>query len=342
MKKFLIIGMGLFLFGMSNTFAKEVSTESEIGINMGATSVYNKTTIEFSSFSTGLTYQFNNVTGFGLKARLDFDYVKVVDYSNINALFKGSINGVYEFAEDNVVSPYILGGFGYEYVDGAIDRVFEDKSFAQIGAGLKYHQESGYNFYVEGKILQIIDGIRQENEVILLAGVTAPISKFKRKIEEENDCPIKIDGPDEDRDGVTDMVDQCPNTPCYFVVDQYGCPIKATLRIHFDVDKWVIKPESMHKVERFAQYLIGNKGTTVKVTGHTDSDGSDAYNITLSNNRAHAVVQQLIEFGVSAGRLSEDGRGKREPVANNSTPAGKALNRRIEVKLTYPTTVAQQ
>ena len=71
------------------------------------------------------------------------------------------------------------------------------------------------------------------------------------------------------------MLDQCPNTPCYFVVDSYGCPIKATLMILFDTDKYVIKDESMGKVQRFAEFLMGNRGTTVKVVGHTDNIADD-------------------------------------------------------------------
>ena len=74
----------------------------------------------------------------------------------------------------------------------------------------------------------------------------------------------------------------------------------------------------------------------VKITGHTDSDGSDAYNMILSEKRALAVKEQLIRYGVSAQRLSTEGKGERMPVASNATPEGKALNRRIEVKLIYP------
>ena len=109
--------------------------------------------------------------------------------------------------------------------------------------------------------------------------------------------------------------------------------------ILFDTDKYVIKEESMPKVQRFAEFLVTNKGTTVKVVGHTDSDADDAYNIILSHNRAKAVVNQLIAFGVSPNRLSEDGKGESMPVASNATASGKRLNRRIEVELTYPTSI---
>ncbi len=337
MKKLLLIITGVALLAITNSFAQK--TEDEVGMNIGLTSIYNKDTIDFSSFSIGFNYQFNSFSDFPIKPRLDFDYVNIAGFSNIKNLYKGSINGVYEFIPNNVLSPYILGGFGYEYVAGAINQVFEDKSFVQAGVGVVYHQENGYNFKVEAKVLQIMDAPNQENEVILLAGVSMPISKFKRNEAKDDECPIKIDAPDEDRDGVTDMLDQCPNTPCYFTVDSYGCPIKATLMILFDTDKSIIKDESMPKVQRFAEFLIANKGTTVKVIGHTDSDADDAYNIILSHNRAKSVVNQLISFGVSQNRLSEDGKGETMPVASNRTASGKRLNRRIEVELTYPTSM---
>jgi len=336
MRQLLIIITGVALLSTSS-FAQK--TEDEIGMNIGLTSIYNKETIDLSSPSVGLYYQFNSLSDFPIKPRLDFDYVNVSGFSNIKNLYKGSINGVYEFVPDNVLSPYLIGGFGYEYVAGEINHVFEDKTFLQGGVGVTFHQADGYNFKLETKVLQILDAPNQENEVMLLAGVSVPISKFSRNKEEEDECPIKIDAPDEDRDGVSDMLDQCPNTPCYFTVDSYGCPIKATLMILFDTDKYVIKEESMPKVQRFAEFLIANKGTTVKVVGHTDSDADDAYNIILSHNRAKAVVNQLISFGVSPNRLSEDGKGESMPVASNKTASGKRLNRRIEVELTYPTSI---
>ncbi len=153
---------------------------------------------------------------------------------------------------------------------------------------------------------------------------------------EGQECPVKIDAPDRDRDGVPDSIDQCPNTPCDFSVDSKGCPLKATLRIHFATDSAKITPFSMTKVKKFADFLIHNKGSLVKIIGHTDWRGSDLYNMALSKRRAESVKKALIDFGVSPSRLSTEGRGEREPIADNRTAKGMALNRRIEVQLTYP------
>lgn len=332
MKKVIMTVAGIALLGMTSSLAKE----DEIGFNIGATSIHNEDSVDFKSTSGGINYQFNNTNDMGIKPRVDVDYVKIEDYSKVNGLYKGSVNAVYEFAEENVVSPYVLVGVGYETVDGELDNEFEDHVFSQIGAGLNYKTESGINLKVEGRVVQIYDGVRQENEVVLVGGVSIPVDKFKREVVIENDCPIKIEGPDEDRDGVLDSLDQCPNTPCGFTVDAYGCPIKGTLMILFEVDKAIIRPESMPKVQKFAKYLLGDKGTTVKVIGHTDSDGSDAYNISLSDRRANSVMRELVASGVSEFRLTSLGKGESMPVASNNTVQGKSLNRRIEVELSYP------
>jgi len=151
-----------------------------------------------------------------------------------------------------------------------------------------------------------------------------------------NQCEIKIDGPDMDRDGVEDSIDQCPNTPCDFSVDSKGCPVKAILRIHFATNSDVITDYSMKKVRKFGDFLLEHKGSLVHITGHTDNRSSDSYNMALSKKRAVSVREALIDMGVSASRLSTEGRGESDPIATNSTKEGMALNRRIEVNLTYP------
>jgi len=304
--------------------------DDEIGINMGGTAIH---AAEAKNFTMGITYQHND--GFkGVKPRVDFDYVNISDGKHskgVKALYKGSINGVYEFNRDKEkgLKPYAVFGVGYEHVDGEVKDVFDSNAFAQGGVGVSYKTDNAGKFNVEGKALQILGAEGQNNEYIVTAGVSVPISS------DDNECPRKIDGPDEDRDGVLDSVDQCPGTPCYFTVDQYGCPIKATLRLHFDFNKYNIRPESMPKVIQFAEYLKQNKGTHVKIIGYTDSIGSRAYNKILSEKRAEAVMNKLIELGVSPSRLEAEGRGEDDPVASNATPEGRALNRRIEVRISY-------
>ncbi len=172
------------------------------------------------------------------------------------------------------------------------------------------------------------------------AGCPLPVTPAPVQLSlDNNECPVKIDGADRDRDGVVDAVDQCPNTPCDFSVDSKGCPVKATLRIHFQTAKAYITDYSRPKVERFAQFLLNNKGSHVHIVGHTDWRGSDNYNMILSKQRAESVKNALIEYGVSPSRITSNGKGESEPIADNRTEEGMALNRRIEVTLTYPNEV---
>lgn len=105
----------------------------------------------------------------------------------------------------------------------------------------------------------------------------------------------------------------------------------VTYGIYFDVNKDVVKPESYGTLKEIAQILNEVPDVKVKIVGHTDSDGQDAANLDLSKRRAASVRKVLSEsFRVSPDRLETDGMGESQPVAPNNTPAGKALNRRVE------------
>lgn len=101
--------------------------------------------------------------------------------------------------------------------------------------------------------------------------------------------------------------------------------------ISFDTGRYDVKPNMRPVLDRFATTLNQNPVTTVTIIGHTDSTGTDAVNNPLSVNRAAAVRDYLSARGVAANRIAVDGRGSREPVADNSTASGRAMNRRVEI-----------
>jgi outer membrane protein OmpA-like peptidoglycan-associated protein len=101
--------------------------------------------------------------------------------------------------------------------------------------------------------------------------------------------------------------------------------------ISFDVGRADIKPNFAPVLDRFAQTLNENRTTKVRIVGHTDSTGSDAINDPLSVNRAASTRGYLASRGVDASRIAIDGRGSREPIADNATEAGRARNRRVEI-----------
>jgi len=106
--------------------------------------------------------------------------------------------------------------------------------------------------------------------------------------------------------------------------------------ISFDSGRYDIKPNLRPILDRFASTLNQNPVTMVTIIGHTDSSGSDAVNNPLSVNRASATRDYLVARGVAMHRISIDGRGSREPVADNNTPAGRAKNRRVEIFVAEP------
>lgn len=106
--------------------------------------------------------------------------------------------------------------------------------------------------------------------------------------------------------------------------------------ISFDTGRADIKSNFRPILDKFATGLNGNPAATVSIIGHTDSTGSDAINNPLSVNRAASTRDYLVARGVAANRIAIDGRGSREPVAANDTPANRAKNRRVEIFVAEP------
>lgn len=100
---------------------------------------------------------------------------------------------------------------------------------------------------------------------------------------------------------------------------------------NFDFDKADLKPAGKANLDQFMASLAGSKVSGITVVGHTDSVGTDAYNQKLSERRAASVGNYLVSKGVPAAAIQASGRGESEPVASNSTAAGRAANRRVVV-----------
>lgn len=118
-------------------------------------------------------------------------------------------------------------------------------------------------------------------------------------------------------------------------VQRQGDEIKLVMPsgVTFDTNSAAIKPEFRSTLDQVASTLTQYEKTMVDVYGHTDSTGNDGINIPLSNNRAQSVSSYLTQRGVNAARLGTQGFGSSQPVASNSTEAGKQANRRVEIKL---------
>jgi len=104
--------------------------------------------------------------------------------------------------------------------------------------------------------------------------------------------------------------------------------------VTFPVDSTTISPSFQATLNAIASSMIQYPNSLIDVYGHTDSTGSDQYNLDLSQRRADAVADYLVMRGVARARIRTQGFGERYPVADNTTDAGRALNRRVEIKIT--------
>jgi len=138
---------------------------------------------------------------------------------------------------------------------------------------------------------------------------------------------------DTDGDGVIDAQDQCPNTPAGVAVDEKGCPRIGSITLEgvgFETNSNRVTADSRAVLDRVGADLKKYPGLRVELQGHTDSSGADAYNLKLSQQRADAVRDYLIQSAaVPPSQLVAKGYGETQPVASNTTVEGRAVNRRV-------------
>jgi len=121
-----------------------------------------------------------------------------------------------------------------------------------------------------------------------------------------------------------------------------GILVKFDAGILFDVDKTNLKPAAQNSLKHLAVSLQNNPQTNILVVGHTDSTGTAAHNMDLSIRRSGAVKSYLEQQGVDGTRLTTQGKGETEPIAPNSTPAGRTQNRRVEIVIIANDQMKQQ
>ena len=101
----------------------------------------------------------------------------------------------------------------------------------------------------------------------------------------------------------------------------------------FDFDKSNVKPEAGAILDRLVAFMNENKDKKVSLAGHTDSIGTEAYNLRLSERRINSVKDYVVKKGVDTSRISGQGFGESKPIADNKTAEGRSKNRRVEIKV---------
>lgn len=242
--------------------------------------------------------------------------------------------------------PVILGraGFGLEYplTDSlALDvqtqylQVFPQGRYEQATGALSLTAGVSWFFYCEGTVRRPPpppppappppadadgDGVPDARDSCPATPAGAPVDGMG--------CPT-----DSDEDGVMDYEDNCPDTKRGVLVNAEGCPaekVSVTLSITFPTGKTVIDSSFDPQLKKVADFLKRFPETTMVIEGHSDNVGRPAANRALSQKRAEAVREQLIQkFEAPANRLTAKGFGPDQPVADNNTAEGRAANRRV-------------
>jgi OOP family OmpA-OmpF porin len=168
-----------------------------------------------------------------------------------------------------------------------------------------------------------------DNDGVVDALDKCPTTPPGRKVNAQG-CDLDSDG-----DGVIDMLDQCPGTPAGDRVDAKGCSLPKVLvlkGVNFDNDKATLQASSNVVLDEAVATLKRYPGLKVEVAGHTDNVGKDARNLDLSERRAKTVMEYFVAHGIAAARLGAKGYGESQPIADNAKPAGRAQNRRVELR----------
>ena len=273
----------------------------------------------------------------------------------------------YHFNQLNGWQPYVGFGFGNIEVDAPGSLLDEEEQTLDVGFGMK--RRIGENWMLRGdyKLINGEDVHGFDNAISVgisyafgshaSAPAAQPTATSPTMMDSDGDgvpdssdacantpAGVQVDSRgceiDSDRDGVVDSRDNCPDTPANLAMDNNGCPIleasqrRIELLVNFDYDQSDVKPQYDSEIEDFADFMKIYGNTNAVIEGHTDSRGSDAYNQPLSERRANAVRDELVnEYDIDASRVSTVGYGESRPVATNDTDEGRAQNRRIEAVL---------
>jgi len=245
------------------------------------------------------------------------------------------LDALYNIDTTSLWRPYVAFGVGDQSlkVKGLPNN---RDTLVNLGAGLKHSLGGNWEFRSDIRAFNSLD--REYTDLAVNAGISYLFGAEPVKAAPVVAAPAPAPKPevDSDGDGVVDSKDQCPDTPKQYKVDAVGCPMELTetvavkLAVKFDTAKSIVKDEYVDDIGNLAKFMNQYANTVVTVEGHTDSQGSDAYNEKLSQQRAEAVKQVLItKFGIAADRVTAKGFGESKPVGDNATATGREENRRV-------------
>lgn len=293
-------------------FDSDRMTDDDLGYNLGV--------------GLGLT---DKISLEAVYTRIDFDNHPAI---SVDRLDSARLDVLY--ALDNSVgsfAPFLVSGLGHSDVEDQHDTTLN------LGAGLKYRFNDRVEWRSSARTFYGFDD--KTYDFGIDTGLVFHLGESRAQARvEPSPMPEPAPEPaDSDQDGVPDSRDACPNTPRNYAVDARGCPIieeevaRLTLDVEFEFDRSEVQSQYFQEIRQVAEFLTEHDDVVAVLEGHTDSTGDEAYNQELSERRANAVRQVLIErFDVNAARITARGYGESRPLASNDTREGRAENRRVE------------
>lgn len=242
---------------------------------------------------------------------------------------------MYLFKRQYNFQPYLAAGVGHADFDYDTSGSDKDTQLS-AGVGMRYWFSERWSAKTD---LRALHGINDgDNDQLLTLAISYKFgSTTKTQSKPEPAAATPPPAPtDSDGDGVMDSADKCPDTPAGAAVDGDGCAEKLTqtesisLQINFASNSDEVRPSYYSEIEKIAIFMHKYVTVSGTIEGHTDDTGKADYNKSLSQRRANAVRQVLIErFDIDASRLDAVGFGEERPIADNTTAEGRQENRRV-------------
>ncbi|VXC99734.1 Outer membrane porin F [Pseudomonas sp. 8Z] len=225
------------------------------------------------------------------------------------------LKAIYHFGQPGVgLRPYVSAGFGHQSIGDANDGGRNSSTLAIAGAGAKYYFTE--NFYARTGVEALYNIDQGDTEWQAGVGVGLNFGGGSK--------PAPAPAP------VAAAPEPMPEPAAEPAMET----VRVELDVKFDFNKDSVKEESYGDIKNLADFMNQYPQTTTTVEGHTDSVGTDAYNQKLSERRANAVRNVLVnQYGVDGSRVNAAGYGESRPVADNATDAGRAVNRRVEAEV---------
>jgi len=228
-----------------------------------------------------------------------------------------SLDAVYHFGTPGVgLRPYLSAGMGHQSISNVGLRTGRDHTtFANIGAGVKYYVTE--NLFAKASVDGMHGFDNHQSEWMAGVGVGMNFGGSTKPAAAPYVEPVV----------------EAPVEPVVYE-EVEAESVRVELDVKFDFDKADVKQDSYSDIENLAEFMKQFPETATTVEGHTDSVGNATYNQKLSERRAGAVRDTLVnKFGVEANRVNAVGYGKERPVADNATSEGRAINRRVEASV---------